>query len=224
MFTLFAYSAHHTHFHHHHHPKIESVANIASSGTGYFLTAVRVRASPSTSSETVATYQAGDSVVYDSVVQNEGRTWISYIGGSGNRRYCCAVDSDGSVYIKNEDSSDVFGGVTGMKYIPTQGQFAQPGIAKSGCCFLAACVKGGCTTQAQCVSCWNWATSTGRVRSSDAWVSCGCENLARDCASHFGLPYHSDYSIVWNCKQSHFYVFRNGRELFNSAGLGWGVC
>lgn len=206
-------------------------SSIPSSGTAYFLTAVKVRAGPSVGSAHVATYAAGDTVRYDQVVTNEGRTWISYIGGSGNRRYCCAIDTDGSAYISTSGSSggggsggDVFGGVTGMKYIPTQMSFAQAAIRSWGCCFLAACVKGGCTTQQQCVNVWNWAVSTGRVRGSDSWVSCGSETLARDVSSHFGLPYHSDYQIVWNCKHSHFYVFRNGRELFNSAGLGWGVC
>ena len=58
-----------------------------------FLTTVKVRAGPSTSTEVVATYSAGETVNYDMKVENEGRLWISYIGRSGNRRYCCARDT-----------------------------------------------------------------------------------------------------------------------------------
>ena len=52
-----------------------------------FLTTVRVRAGPSITTEIVAKYCEGDTVKYDSLVENEGRLWISYIGRSGNRRY-----------------------------------------------------------------------------------------------------------------------------------------
>ena len=64
-----------------------------------FLTNVKVRTGPSTSSSSVATYNAGETVRYDNIVKNEGRTWITYIGGSGNRRYCCAIDTNGEQYI-----------------------------------------------------------------------------------------------------------------------------
>ena len=60
---------------------------------------LNVRASPSTSSEVVATYGYGDVIVYDSIVDGDGRKWISYIGGSGNRRYVCGKDSNGSCYV-----------------------------------------------------------------------------------------------------------------------------
>ena len=64
-----------------------------------FLTNVKVRTGPSTTSSSVATYNAGETVRYDNIVKNEGRTWITYIGGSGNRRYCCAIDTNGEQYI-----------------------------------------------------------------------------------------------------------------------------
>ena len=64
-----------------------------------FLTRVKVRTGPSTSTESVAVYSAGETVKYDKTVENEGRLWISYIGGSGNRRYCCARDTNGETYI-----------------------------------------------------------------------------------------------------------------------------
>ena len=60
---------------------------------------LNVRTSPSTSSEIVATYSYNDQIVYDSIVDGEGAKWISYVGGSGNRRYVCGRDSSGSCYV-----------------------------------------------------------------------------------------------------------------------------
>ena len=105
MFFLFATLIVSAHGVHRHHFQRKYASNgIASSGTAYFLTSVKVRAGPSTSSEHVATYSKGESVKYDKVVKGDGRTWISYIGGSGNRRYCCAIDTDGSQYISTSTS------------------------------------------------------------------------------------------------------------------------
>ena len=75
-----------------------------------FLTTVRVRAGPSTSTEKVAKYCEGDIVRYDSTVENEGRLWISHIGRSGNRRFCCARDNSGEWYIniKEPEKFDLF--------------------------------------------------------------------------------------------------------------------
>ena len=64
-----------------------------------FLTDVRVRLAPSVSSEHVASYQPGETVRYEKTVNNEGRLWITYVAKSGNRRYCCAIDTNGEKYI-----------------------------------------------------------------------------------------------------------------------------
>lgn len=72
------------------------------SGVGKFVVDdVRIRSAPSVGSGVVGKHKAGDTVNYDSVMNVEGRTWISYIESSGNRRYCCAIDKDGDVYIIN---------------------------------------------------------------------------------------------------------------------------
>ena len=68
------------------------------SGTLTFLYEMNVRSEPSHNSEVVAQYSAGDTCVYDSVVRNTECTWISYIGGSGKRRYVCARSADGTPY------------------------------------------------------------------------------------------------------------------------------
>ena len=61
--------------------------------------AVNVRASASTSSEAVATYGYGDTFYYDSIVRNGECSWMSYIGGSGNRRYVCGKTPSGECYV-----------------------------------------------------------------------------------------------------------------------------
>lgn len=58
------------------------------SATFVFGTATNVRTLPSTTSSIVAVYRAGESVKYDRVYVGNGYVWISYIGGSGIRRYC----------------------------------------------------------------------------------------------------------------------------------------
>ena len=73
--------------------------------TARFLTHVKVRTGPSISAEAVATYNPGETVNYDNIVDNERRKWISYIGRSGNRRYCCAIDSNGEKYIELGNNS-----------------------------------------------------------------------------------------------------------------------
>lgn len=110
---LDTYNHHHHHSHSYAHKNFHSQITrpiffsngLAESGTGYFTETVNVRTGPSTSSEVVDTYSPGMSVIYDSLVQNEGRTWISYISSSGERHYCCAIDVDGSTYIKNDGPS-----------------------------------------------------------------------------------------------------------------------
>ena len=82
-----------------------------------FLTAVKVRAGPSTSTEVVATYSAGETVNYDKTGENEGRLWISYIGRSGNRRYCCARDTNGEKYIDLGNNQLISGGNNGEKVL-----------------------------------------------------------------------------------------------------------
>ena len=62
---------------------------------------LRVRAGPSVNTPEVAYYDAGQ--VINSVlgtIENEGRTWLKYMGGSGNVRYICLRDINGEIYIR----------------------------------------------------------------------------------------------------------------------------
>lgn len=48
---------------------------------------LNVREEPTLNSKVVATYKKGDVIKYDSYLVSSGYVWISYIGGSGIRRY-----------------------------------------------------------------------------------------------------------------------------------------
>ena len=59
---------------------------------------VNVRAGPSTQTNKVAQYHPGESVHINEVhYSSDGKTWGSYIGGSGQRRYVC-LNNNGESY------------------------------------------------------------------------------------------------------------------------------
>lgn len=65
--------------------------------------ALNVRTEPSTTSQVVATYKKGETVNYDSFIIANGYVWLSYIGGSGNRRYIAEGPANGNakdVYVR----------------------------------------------------------------------------------------------------------------------------
>lgn len=81
--------------------KEENGNRIAQNGT--FTSSVNnlnVRRSPSLKGQVVAQYNKGESVKYDSYIDNEGYRWISYIGKSGNRNY---------IARRKLDNSEIFG-------------------------------------------------------------------------------------------------------------------
>ena len=53
---------------------------------------LNVRAGPSTNSQKVAYYDAGQTInSADLLIENEGRIWLRYTGGSGNKRMKVAL-------------------------------------------------------------------------------------------------------------------------------------
>lgn len=65
--------------------------------TGTFtveVSALNVRAGAGLGAEIVAVYGAGETINYDSWCDVDGYIWISYIGGSGNRRYVAVGQSE----------------------------------------------------------------------------------------------------------------------------------
>ena len=175
-----------------------------------FLTAVKVRAGPSTSTAHVATYSAGETVNYDKTVENEGRLWISYIGGSGNRRYCCARDTNGETYIELGNS----GGNVSLN----QKSSRHPAVRAEGCCFLCTCYLGGLNNMNEADDCFAWALSQGKVR-GDSWVKYK-DALPGEIANRYGRNRRSGRIVQGN---NHFYVVNaGGVEIFNSISPGYG--
>lgn len=70
--------------------------------TGVTQAVCNVRSAPNTRAEVVAQYGVGQSIRYDSVYECDGYRWISYIGGSGKRRYvaCRRLTGDTTPWIK----------------------------------------------------------------------------------------------------------------------------
>jgi len=133
---------------------IPSENGLTAPGKATFLCNVKVRSGPSTSSSSVATYSKGETVQYDKVVQGDGRTWISYIGGSGIRRYCCAIDKDGTYFIQVAGSSPAPSTppqpITGGKYasIDQMKKLGWKSITQSNVNELNSCLsKFGITTR-----------------------------------------------------------------------------
>ena len=181
---------------------------------------LRVRAGPSVNTPEVAYYDAGQ--VINSVlgtIENEGRTWLKYMGGSGNVRYICLRDINGEIYIRyGRPPSPHKDDFTGIPGIPKQTEFGDNSIKRWGCCFLCTCVKGGLTTASQCVECFNWGRSSGKLQ-WDCFVKCNKEAWAREISQRYGTPYHGDYIFQKNAH--HFWLIQGGREIFNSMGLGY---
>ena len=70
--------------------------------TGVTQAVCNVRSAPNTRAEVVAQYGVGQSIRYDSVYECDGYRWISYIGGSGKRRYVAfrRLSGDTTPWIK----------------------------------------------------------------------------------------------------------------------------
>ena len=186
---------------------------------------LNVRAGPSTSSQKVAYYDKGQIIKSgDLIEEKEGRFWLRYKGGSGNYRYVCMWENnnyfvDVPSHIPGPRPRPPPQSDTGIPGIPRQKTFPDHRIRNWGCCFLCTCVKGGLTTQAQCMDCFNWGINSGKLRSSDCYVNTNKENWAREISGKYGTPYHGDYCFQKN--SHHFWLTQNGREIFNSEGIGW---
>lgn len=65
--------------------------------TGTFtveVSALNVRTEAGLGAEIVAVYSTGQEINYDGWIDNDGYIWITYIGGSGNRRYVAVGKSE----------------------------------------------------------------------------------------------------------------------------------
>ena len=188
-----------------------------------------VRAAPSTTSEEIAQYNAGDIIHSgDSLIENEEGIWLRYTGQSGNKRYVMAYNKDNAQYVDVAPNipnpfSKCRGGCAcgGCHYsiLLRQNQFPDPRIQNYGCCFLCTCVKGGLTTIEQCMDCFHWGLASGKLRANDCYINCNKEQWAREISMRYGTPYHGDY--VFEKNERHFWLRQGEREIYNSKGIGW---
>ena len=114
-----------------------------------------VRAAPSTTSEEIALYNAGQIINSgEELIENEEGIWLRYTGQSGNKRYVMVYDKDNTQYVDvaphfpNNFNKCRGGCVCGgcPRSLPKQSQFPDPRIQNLGSCFLCKCIKGGLTT------------------------------------------------------------------------------
>lgn len=141
---------------------------------------LNVREGPSTSSAKLAKYDAGEIINSgDLLIENEGRIWLRYIGGSGNKRYVCAINNDGSKYI------DIQGNIPGPRSIG--GGASQPqGNESSGWKLTAYCTCSKCCGKSDGI------TASGyKLTSSDH---------LKVCAAPSNIPFHTVIHISggWN--------------------------
>lgn len=101
-------------------PVVMQKDTIPSSGTYNFKERSSVLAEPKKSSTELAYYSAGQSVFYDKLLDADGYKWISYIAGSGNRRY---------VPIQKLDSEKAESTTTTK---PVENQPTKPNIPSAG--------------------------------------------------------------------------------------------
>ena len=96
------------------------------------------------------------------------------------------------------------------------------GVRASGCLFCCACWLGGLNTIGEVDDAFDWCVSQGCVRRSDSYcLGPTREALGRKIAEHYGRGFKNGYRIVHG--SNHFYVVDgSGREVYNSAGPGYG--
>ena len=194
---------------------------------------LNIRTQPSTGAQALGDkYNRGEKIsTGDLLISNEGRIWLRYTNKAGQKRYVCAYDSNGSIFVQvpahipgprppqaiaqNQNGNNP----TGVPGIPKQKQFPENCIKSSGCCFLCTCVKGGLTNFNQCMDCFRWGINSGKLRGSDCYVLADKENWAREISARYGTQYHGDYCFQSNVH--HFWLTQNGKEIFNSGGIGW---
>jgi len=130
--------------------------------------------------------------------------------------YSVAI-SNGSGPNKYQNFVSYGTGLEGVSY-----QRNLPGM-REGCYFMAICVIGGLGNDSQILMARSWAVKNGFIRDSDTYVYYGWQTLASKISQQFGTYLHSDLSPKKGC--NHYWVVdSSGREVFNSAGLGYSGC
>lgn len=182
-----------------------------------------VKSEPSINSEIIAQYKKGEIINSGHlIIKNEDRYWLRYMGSSGNYRYVCAIEKDGTKNIEdfidndnetdnNEQHNEKYS--VGCCRLPLAKYFSDFRIKRWGDCFLCTCIKGGLTTKAQCEDCFNWGINSGKLRNTDCYVNCDKEAWAREISQRYGTPYHGDY--IFQKNHHHFWLTRDGMIMYD---------
>lgn len=141
-----------------------------------------VRAGPSTNTAKVAHYDAGDIINSgQQLIENEGRIWLKYLGGSGNYRYVCVINNDNAKYV------NVPGHIPGPRTISGGGNIPIPQKnVSSGWKLTAYCSCAHCCGKSDGI------TASGyHLKSSDH---------LQICAAPSNIPFHTVINISggWN--------------------------
>ena len=133
---------------------------------------LNVRTGPSTSATKVAHYDAQQMINSgDLLIENENRIWLRYTGGSGNKRFVCAINNDGSKYV------EVAGHIPGPRGIGGNPVPVSQSNASSGWKLTAYC------SCAKCCGKSNGITASGyQLKSSDH---------LQICAAPKTIPFHT---------------------------------
>ena len=109
---------------------------------------------------------------------------------------------------------------TGLKGVSYQRDL--PGM-REGCYFIGSCVIGGLGSDASIMAARSWAVNKGYIRDSDTYCNVDWSTLSQYIANNFGTTRHSNWRLQKGC--NHYWVVdQNGKEVFNSAGLGYSGC
>lgn len=190
---------------------------------------LNIRSRPSFTAEKVGQFQAKDLIKSGKeLIIEENRIWLKFNDKTGNERYVCVVNNNHDVYV------NVSPNIPGPRHIPVIGvppevgrllsipkqtEFSDDRIKNWGSCFLCTCVKGGLTNVEQIMECFNWGLHSGKLRNSDIFINYNKEQWAREISSRYGTTYHYDYFFEKN--NQHFWLTKNGNEIYNPKGLGW---
>ncbi|HFI0424069.1 TPA: SH3 domain-containing protein, partial [Streptococcus suis] len=95
---------------------VKSETELPSQGTYHFTKQAEVKNEAKVSAPIQFTFENGDKVNYDKVIQSDNHRWISYVSYSGTRRYVQLENSEAKGNLTSETS-------TQKKEIPNQGTY-----------------------------------------------------------------------------------------------------
>jgi len=202
-----------------------SSTKLPKSGTVWFTRTVNVRTGPSFDAEKVAYYDPDMSVNYDSTVVVDGRTWLSWLNDKGERHYCVAIDTDGTMYVTTKkpsytpDAGTVIGGLPipvyyqwnyrDYKYGP--GTISSMGCGPTSFAMIAQYLTGKTVTPPMAIS-WCGSTYVGSGGTDYGYFAAA--------ANHFGCGPVTQTSSNSAC----YDALKANRPVISNQGAGSLFC